>query len=82
MQAFCKICVWWENHFENFQNGNNQHVEVAEAFSAYLRVCLNTAYVAETKKLLLKVLLIKVKVSWNSIVRSINSAKKCSEVHK
>ena len=28
--AFCVICVWslMENHFENFQNGNNQHVEV------------------------------------------------------
>ena len=36
--ALCIICVWWENHFENFQNGNNQHVEVAEAFNAYIKL--------------------------------------------
>ena len=45
-----------------------------------LKVCLDTAYFAETEKLLLKVVYIKVKISWNSTVRTMNSVQKCSGV--
>ena len=42
-------------------------------------MCLDTTYFAEIEKLLLKVLYIKVQVSWNSKVWSMNSAKRYSE---
>ena len=41
------------------------------------RVCLESVYFAKTENFLLKVLEKKVKVSWNSTVRPINSIKKC-----
>ena len=37
----------------------------------WLKACLDTANFAETKKLLLKVLYIKVKISWNSTAGSL-----------
>ena len=37
----------------------------------WLKACLDTANFTETKKLLLKVLYIKVKISWNSTVGSL-----------
>ena len=40
------------------------------------KVCLDTAYFAKTKNLLLKVLYIKIKISWNSTVGLMNSTKK------
>ena len=46
------------------------------------KVCLNTAYFAETENLLLKVLYIKVKVSWNNIMRPINSTKKYNKTYE
>ena len=45
-------------------------------------MCLDTVHFAKTEKLVLKVLYIKVKVSWNSMMRSINSIKKYSETHE
>ena len=47
-----------------------------------LRVYLDTAYFVETEKLLLKVMYIKVKTSWNSTVKTMNSVKKCSGAHE
>ena len=35
MRAFCIVCVWWENHFEKMVI---THVEVGEAFNAYLKL--------------------------------------------
>ena len=43
---------------------------------------LDTYYFIEIKKLLLTVLKIEVKVSWNSTVKCINSIKKYSKDHK
>ena len=43
---------------------------------------MDTVYFTEIEKLLLKVLYIKVKVSWNSTVGHINSAKKCNKIYK
>ena len=43
-----------------------------------ISVRLGFAYFAEIENFLLKILLIKVKVSWNSIVKLMNSTKKCS----
>ena len=37
----------------------------------WLKACLDTANFTKTKKLLLKVLYIKVKISWNSTARSL-----------
>ena len=42
----------------------------------------NAHYLAKIKIFLLKVLKIKVKVSWNSTVRFMNSTKKCSGTHE
>ena len=46
------------------------------------RVCLDTTYFAKIENLLLKVLYIKKKISWNSTVGFINSTKKCNGTHK
>ena len=45
-------------------------------------VSLRSIYFAETEIFLLKVLYIKGKVSWNNIVRPMNSTKKYNETHK
>ena len=47
-----------------------------------LRICLGFAYFAKTENFLLKLLWINVKVSRNSIVRLMNSTKKCRETHE
>ena len=47
-----------------------------------IMVYLDTAYFAEIENFLLKILQIKVKVSWNSTVGHMNNVKKCSETHK
>ena len=45
-------------------------------------VRLGFTYFAEIENFLLKILLIKVKVSWNSIVKFMNSIKKYSGSHE
>ena len=45
-------------------------------------VNLKSVYFAENENSLLKILLIKVKVNWNSIIRPINSIKKYNKTHK
>ena len=47
-----------------------------------LRVCLESAYFAKIENSFLKILQIKVKVNWNSIVGPMNSTKKCNETHE
>ena len=47
-----------------------------------LKVCLRSAYFAKIENYFLKILQIKVKVNWNSIVRPMNSTKKCNETHE
>ena len=47
-----------------------------------LRLCLDTAYFAQTKKIIIKSTVDKEKVGWNSTVRPMNSAKKCSRAHE
>ena len=47
-----------------------------------LRICLGFAYFAKTENFLLKLLWINVKVSLNSIVRLMNSTKKCRETRE
>ena len=42
-----------------------------------LRACLDIVYFTETEKLLLKI-----KISWNSTVRPMNSTKMCNETYK
>lgn len=49
---------------------------------SFLRVCLRFVYFFEIENILLKVLLIKVKISCNSIVKFMNNIKKYSKVYE
>ena len=43
-----------------------------------LKICLESTYFTEIEKILLKILYIRIKVNWNSIIRLMNSIKKYS----
>ena len=70
-QGYCE-----ENHTCDFAHG------LAFLLIFFLKVCLGSVYFAETENFLLKVLKIKVKVSWNNTMRPMNSTKKCSGTHE
>ena len=45
-------------------------------------VRMETIYLIETEIFLMKILYIKIKISWNSIVKLINNTKKYSETYE
>ena len=83
MYVHIRLFDWFykKSHF-HLSSGNLRLLLFNLMITFPLRVCLGSAYFTKIENFFLKILQIKVKVNWNSIVRLMNNTKKCSNVHK
>ena len=71
----------WKEKRKEKRKSRNTLYSISKSITC-LRVRLGTSYLVEIKNFLLKVLYIKLKVSWNSTLGPINSTKNCNETHE